>query len=127
MLRCRAIVGSHTAVVACGILSLVSSRQGLAEYVDLRGVQPDMSGIPEQGLVRSCSASRRDGHCRPLQTILATRIVTSTKDKTLSGLLQGARFVVGEANLSVTEVVPDQAAIIAAVSKNLLTPLWYRL
>jgi hypothetical protein len=83
--------------------------------------------FPERGLVRSFSAPCRDGHCRPFQTILATRIVTSTRDKTLSRLLQGARFVVGEAHLSVTKVVPDQVAIIAAVSNNPLSPLRYRL
>ncbi|GLI82219.1 hypothetical protein PoHVEF18_010644 [Penicillium ochrochloron] len=81
----------------------------------------------ERGLVRSFSAPCRDGHCKPFQTILATRIVTFTKDETLSRLLQGARFVVGDAHLSVTKVVPDQVAIIAAVSKNPLSPLRYRL
>jgi hypothetical protein len=85
--------------------------------------------FPERGLVRSFSAPCRDGNCRPFQTILDTRIVTSTRDKALSGLqlLQGTRFVVGEAHLSVTKVVPDQVAIIAAVSKNPFSPLRYRL
>ena len=53
--------------------------------------------------------------------------MTSTKNKTLSGLLQVARIVVGEAHLSVTKVVPDQVAIIAAVIKNPLSPLRYRM
>lgn len=53
--------------------------------------------------------------------------MTSTKNKTRSGLLQVARVIVGEAHLSVTKVVHDQVAIIAAVSKNPLSPLRYRM
>jgi hypothetical protein len=83
--------------------------------------------FPEQGLVRSCSAPCKEGHFRPLQTILATQILTNTEEGSVSGLLQGAKFVIGEAHLTVTKAVRDQMAIIAAVSVNPLNPLRFRL
>ena len=51
--------------------------------------------FPEQGLVRPCSAPCKNGHFRPLQTILSTRILTVTEEGSVSGLLQGARFLIG--------------------------------
>lgn len=81
----------------------------------------------EQGHVRSCSAPCKEGHFKPLQTILATWILTTTEERSASGLLQGVKFVVGEAHLNVTKAVRDQMAIIAAVSTHPLNSLRYRL
>lgn len=83
--------------------------------------------FPEQGLVRSCSAPCKEGHFKPLQTILATRILITTEEKSVFGLPQGAKFVVGEAHLTVTKAVRDTMAVIATVSMNPLSSLRYRL
>lgn len=81
----------------------------------------------EQGLVRSCSAPCKGGHLKPLQTILATRILVTTEERSIFGLPQGAKFVVGEAHLTVTKAVRDTTAIIATVNMNPLNSLRYRL
>jgi hypothetical protein len=83
----------------------------------------------EQGLVRSCSAPCRNGHSRPVQSILSTRILSISEEGSVSGLLQGARFLVGEAHLTVTKAVRESqvAMIVPAVSMNPLSPLRYRL
>lgn len=52
--------------------------------------------------------------------------MTATEGKSVSGLLQGAKSVVGEAHLTVTEAVRDEMATIAAVSMNPLNLLRYR-
>ncbi|KAJ5986156.1 hypothetical protein N7451_010521 [Penicillium sp. IBT 35674x] len=83
--------------------------------------------FPEQGLVRQCSAPCKEGHFKPLQTILATRILITTEERSVFGLPQGAKFVVGEAHLTVTKAVQDTMAIIATVSMNPLNSLRYRL
>ncbi|KAJ6069019.1 hypothetical protein N7499_010906 [Penicillium canescens] len=77
--------------------------------------------------MRSCSAPCKKGHFKTLQTILATRILTATEEKSVSGLLQGAKFVVGEAHLTVTKAVRDGIAIIATVNMNPSNLLRYRL
>ncbi|KAJ5734419.1 hypothetical protein N7493_003205 [Penicillium malachiteum] len=61
------------------------------------------------------------------QTILATRILSFAEHRPFAGLLQGVKFVVGEAHLTVTKVLRDHAAVIAAISVNPLSPLRYRL
>ena len=43
--------------------------------------------FPEQGLVRSCSTSYKEGHFNTPQTILATRILTVTEERSVSRLL----------------------------------------
>ncbi|KAJ5708304.1 hypothetical protein N7488_008105 [Penicillium malachiteum] len=63
----------------------------------------------------------------PRQTILATRILGFAEHRPFSGLLQGVKFVVGEAHLTVTKVLRNRAAVIAAISVNPLSPLRYRL
>ncbi|CAI7583344.1 unnamed protein product [Penicillium palitans] len=83
--------------------------------------------FPEKGIMRSCSAPCKEGHSKPLQTTLLTRILTTTQQGSVSGLLVGVKFLVGEAHLTVTKAVQDQLAIIAAVSMNPLSPLRYRL
>ncbi|KAJ5618139.1 hypothetical protein N7537_003253 [Penicillium hordei] len=83
--------------------------------------------FPEKGIMRSCSAPCKEGHSKPLQTTLLTRILTTTEQGSVSGLLVGTKFLVGEAHLTVTKAVQDQLAIIAAVSMNPLSPLRYRL
>lgn len=83
--------------------------------------------FPEKGIMRSCSAPCKEGHSKPLQTTLLTRILTPTETGSVSGLLVGVKFLVGEAHLTVTKAVQDQVAIIAAVSMNPLNPLRYRL
>ncbi|KAJ5440386.1 hypothetical protein N7491_002792 [Penicillium cf. griseofulvum] len=49
----------------------------------------------EQGQTRPCSALWQDGHFRPLQTTLSTRILTPTQDGSVSGLLVGVRLLIG--------------------------------
>ncbi|KAF4768008.1 hypothetical protein N7455_000069 [Penicillium solitum] len=83
--------------------------------------------FPEKGIMRSCSAPCKEGHSKPLQTTLLTRILTTAEQGSVSGLLVGVKFLVGEAHLTVTKAVQDQLAIIAAVSMNPLSPLRYRL
>lgn len=83
--------------------------------------------FPEKGVMRSCSAPCKDGNSKPLQTTLLTRILTPTEYESVSGLLVGVKFLVGEAHLTVTKAVQDQLGIIAAVSMNPLNPLRYRL
>ncbi|KAJ5412620.1 uncharacterized protein N7487_006979 [Penicillium crustosum] len=83
--------------------------------------------FPEKGIMRSCSAPCKEGHPKPLQTTLLTRILTTAEQGSMSGLLVGVKFLVGEAHLTVTKAVQDQLAIIAAVSMNPLSPLRYRL
>ncbi|KAJ5731275.1 uncharacterized protein N7483_005783 [Penicillium malachiteum] len=83
---------------------------------------------PDQAFMRSCRFPCKDKHSNSLrQTILATRILSFTEHRPLSGLLQGAKFVVGEAHLTVTKVLRDHAAVIATISVNPLSPLRYRL
>lgn len=55
--------------------------------------------------------------------------MTITEEGSVSELLQGARFLVGEAHLTVTKAVLESqvAMIVAAVSMNPLSPLRYRL
>ena len=77
--------------------------------------------------MRSCSVLCKDGHSKPLQTTLLTRILTPTEYEAVSGLLVGVKFLVGEAHLTVTKAMQDQLAIIAAVSMSPLNPLRYRL
>lgn len=77
--------------------------------------------------MRSCSAPCKNGHSKPLQTTLLTRILTPTEYGSVSELLVGVKFLVGEAHLTVTKAVEDQLAIIAAVSMGPLSPLRYRL
>ncbi|CAG7920132.1 unnamed protein product [Penicillium olsonii] len=81
----------------------------------------------DQTLVRSCSAPCRDGHIKPLQTIFSTQILIPATDGPVLGLLEGARFLVGEAHLTITKKVQGQVAIIATVSMNPLSPLRLRL
>lgn len=83
--------------------------------------------FPEKGVMRSCSAPCKNGHSKPLQTTLLTRILTPTEYGSVSELLVGVKFLVGEAHLTVTKAVEDQLAIIAAVSMGPLSPLRYRL
>ncbi|KAJ5509781.1 hypothetical protein N7527_011924 [Penicillium freii] len=83
--------------------------------------------FPEKGVMRSCSVLCKDGHSKPLQTTLLTRILTPTEYESVSELLVGVKFLVGEAHLTVTKAVQDQLAIIAAVSMSPLNPLRYRL
>lgn len=83
--------------------------------------------FPEKGIMRSCSAPCREEHSKPLKTTLLTRILTPTEEGTVSGLLVGAKFLVGEAHLTVTKAIKDQLAIIATVSMNPLNPLRDRL
>ncbi|KAJ6072353.1 hypothetical protein N7467_010438 [Penicillium canescens] len=83
--------------------------------------------FPENGIMRSCSAPCKEGHFKPLQTTLLTRILTLTEERSVSELLVGVKFLVGETHLTVTKAVQDQFAIIAAVSMNPLNPLRYRL
>lgn len=77
--------------------------------------------------MRSCSAPCKDGHSKPLQTTPLTCILTPTEYGSVSGLLVGVKFLVGEVHLTVTKAVQDQLGIIAAVSMNPLNPLRYRL
>ncbi|KAJ6015527.1 hypothetical protein N7540_010118 [Penicillium herquei] len=84
--------------------------------------------FPDQAFMRSCCFPSKDKHSgSPRQTMLATRILSFTEHRPFSGLLQGAKFVVGEAHLTVTRVMRDHAAVIAAISVNPLSPLRYRL
>ncbi|CAI7623458.1 unnamed protein product [Penicillium glandicola] len=83
--------------------------------------------FPEEGMMRSCSAPCKERHSRSLQTTLSTRILTPAEEGSVSGLLVGVKFQVGEAHLTVTKAVQDQLAMIATVSMNPLSPLRYRL
>ncbi|KAJ5374333.1 hypothetical protein N7517_006339 [Penicillium concentricum] len=81
----------------------------------------------EEETIRACSALSKEGHLRPFQTTLLTRILAPGQEGSVSGLLVGVRFLIGEAHLTVTKAVQDQLAIIATVSMNPLNPLRYRL
>lgn len=80
----------------------------------------------DRDLVRSCSAPCKTGHVRPPQTILSTQLLTLANGGPVLGLLEGARFLVGEAHLTVTKTVQGQLAIVATVSMNPLSPLRHR-
>ncbi|KAJ5187870.1 hypothetical protein N7449_010864 [Penicillium cf. viridicatum] len=83
--------------------------------------------FPEKGVMRSCSAPCKEEHSKPLQTTLSTRILAPARAGSVSRLLVGVKFLVGEAHLTVTKAAQDQLIIIAAVSMNPLTPLRHRL
>ncbi|KAJ5823845.1 hypothetical protein N7447_006185 [Penicillium robsamsonii] len=83
--------------------------------------------FPEERKMRSCSVLCKEGHFKPLQTTLSTRILTPTEEGSVSGLLVGVKFLVGEAHLTVTKAVNNQLGIIATVSINPLNSMRHRL